>query len=180
MKAAVQIMDMAAVNRSIIRIAHEIIERNAGEAEICLVGIYRGGAPLAGRLGEEVARFSDMTVHTGWIDVTRHRDDVVRTEQPAGAPHTNMEFAIDGKVVVLVDDVIETGRTVRAAMDALMEQGRPAKVQLAVLIDRGHRELPVRGDYIGKNVPTSKSEKIRVVLPGSGEETGVLLYHLSK
>ena len=168
-----QIMDEAAVFRALMRIAHEIEERNSSCSELGRVGIWRRGVPLAQQIAKNISGFSKMKVFVGGLDISDHRDD----GRAAGSVnHTEMDFSVEGRTVILVDDVICTGRTVRAAMDALMEHGRPACIQLAVLIDRGHRELPIRGDYVGKNVPTARSEIVRVCLPGFDESTGVRIY----
>ena len=175
-----KIMDQAAMERALARIAHEIIENNAESAEICLVGIHRRGVPLAERIAENIRRFSELKVAVGKLDITLYRDDLSETAPAATVLDTHIDFDITGKVVVLVDDVIFTGRTVRAALDALMELGRPARVQLAVLIDRGHRELPIRGDYIGKNIPTSHRELIVVNIPPVDDSMDTCLYGLEQ
>ena len=156
-----QIMDDAAVFRALMRIAHEIEERNSSCSELCLVGICRRGVPLAQQIAQNIRSFSKIKIYVGGLDISNHRDDGRAARKISG---TEMNFSVEGRTVVLVDDVICTGRTVRAAMDALMEHGRPACIQLAVLIDRGHRELPIRADFIGKNVPTSREEKVVVAV----------------
>ncbi len=169
-KAAKILLDEPAVERTLSRIAHELIERNAELGDLALVGIHTRGVPLAQRLRALVAERSGTLVDFGAVDITFHRDDVL--VRGGGSPlhaqpvvrGTELGFPLEGKTVVLVDDVLFTGRTIRAAIDALMEYGRPARVQLAVLIDRGHRELPIRPDYVGKNVPTALSERVRVEL----------------
>lgn len=155
------IMDAKAIGRATTRIANEIIERNKGVKDIVLVGIKTRGVPFANRLADKIYEIEEERVPTCILDITLYRDDLTEINY---LPQVNEEFAgdINGKTVVLVDDVIYTGRTVRAALDALIDKGRPNKVQLAVLVDRGHRELPIRPDYVGKNVPTSKSEIIGV------------------
>ncbi len=155
------ILDEKAVQRAITRIAHEIIERNKGIDDIVLVGIKTRGYPFAKRLASKIEEIEGVEVPVYPLDITLYRDDLTEI---SSLPVVNEEFDgdINGKIVVLVDDVIYTGRTVRAALDALVDKGRPSKVQLAVLIDRGHRELPIRPDFVGKNVPTSKSENIKV------------------
>lgn len=157
------VLDESAMNRALTRISHEIIERNSDTGELCIIGIQRRGVPLAKQIGECIEKFSDIIVHVGELDITQYRDDIPKESD--FAEETIIDFPIHDKSVVLVDDVIFTGRTVRAAMDALITLGRPACIQLAVLIDRGHRELPIRGDYVGKNIPTSRSERISVRLP---------------
>lgn len=159
------ICDDAAIDRALTRISHEIIERNAEEGEICLFGIRRRGIPLATRIAENISNFSDIKVNVGELDITLYRDDLSQIDETPEITTSKVDFSIVGKTVVIVDDVIYTGRTARAAMDALCSLGRPARIQLAVLIDRGHRELPIRGDYVGKNVPTSREEIICVKLP---------------
>jgi pyrimidine operon attenuation protein/uracil phosphoribosyltransferase len=164
-----EIMDADDIRRALTRIAHEIIERNRGAENLVLVGILTRGVPLARRLSELIASIEGIQVPVGALDVTPHRDDRDRAAQAADA--TELPFPIDDKRVVLVDEVTYTGRTVRAAMDAIMERGRPGAIQLATLIDRGHRELPVRPDYVGKNVPTSHRERVTVRLRDpDGEE----------
>ncbi len=164
------LLDAGAVERTLSRMAHELIERNADLGTLALVGIHTRGVPLAARLRALVEERSGVLVDVGAVDITFHRDDVVaRRGGPPLHPQpvvrgTELGFALEGKTVVLVDDVLFTGRTIRAAIDALLEYGRPARVQLAVLIDRGHRELPIRPDYIGKNVPTSVGERVGVEL----------------
>ena len=167
-------MDEEAIRRSLSRIAHEIVERNRGVDEVVLVGILSKGDHLAGRLASMLRTMEGAVVPIGRLNVSDHRDD--RHLRPP-APHQPTELpAIDGRIVVLVDDVIHHGRTARAALDALMEHGRPRSVQLAVLIDRGHRELPIRPDYIGKNVPTSDQERVRVFLSEcDGLDRGVIV-----
>ncbi|MBQ4602564.1 MAG: bifunctional pyr operon transcriptional regulator/uracil phosphoribosyltransferase PyrR [Clostridia bacterium] len=158
------VLDAMAMDRAMTRIAHEIIERNSEARELCLIGIHRKGVPLANQIAESIRKFSDIEVSVGELDITDHRDDLHTFDATEVSGETNISFDIHDKIVVLVDDVIFTGRTVRAAMDALIAMGRPSCIQLAVLIDRGHRELPIRGDYVGKNIPTSRSERISVRL----------------
>lgn len=175
------LLDDAALARTLSRIAHELIERNADLDHLALVGIHTRGVPIANRLRLLVAERSGITVDTGAVDITFHRDDVLA--RGGGSPlhsqplvrGTELDFALEGKTVVLVDDVLYTGRTIRAAIDALLEYGRPARVQLAVLIDRGHRELPIRPDYVGKNVPTSSNERVSVELSEIDGQDRVLL-----
>ncbi len=163
------LMDAAAIHRALARIAHEIVERNKGVAGLGLVGIRSRGDLLAHRLQGEIAKLEGEAIPVGAMDVTLYRDDITR-----GADHhlvqiTEIPWEVDGKTILLVDDVLFTGRTVRAALDALMDFGRPRAIHLAVLVDRGHRELPIRADYVGKNIPTQRSEKIRVRLVESDE-----------
>jgi pyrimidine operon attenuation protein/uracil phosphoribosyltransferase len=167
------VMDAEAVRRSLSRIAHEIVERNRGVEGLVVVGIMSEGDVLARRLAERLERMESRPVPYGALDPSRHRDDL-HLSPPVVRPPSRVP-SVDGRVVVLVDDVIWHGRTVRAAMDALMEFGRPRAIQLAVLIDRGHRELPIRPDYVGKNVPTSESERVEVLLAESHETDAVVI-----
>lgn len=171
MPEATVILDAAAIGRALARIAHEIAERNEHSAEVALVGIPARGDVLARRLGNILSDLWKHPVPVGTLDVSMHRDDLDRRAAPKMYP-TVMPFDVTGKTVVLVDDVLFSGRTIRAAMDALNDFGRPKKIQLAVLVDRGHRELPVRADFVGKNVPTAPEEKIRVLV---GEKDEVIL-----
>jgi pyrimidine operon attenuation protein/uracil phosphoribosyltransferase len=155
------ILNAQATQRALTRIAHEIAERNEASSEIVLVGIQRGGTPLATRLGEYLTEIWKHSVPVGQLDVSMHRDDLGQRAAPDVLP-TVIPFDITGKTVVLVDDVLFSGRTIRAAMDSLNDFGRPKRIQLAVLIDRGHRELPIKADFVGKNVPTAPDEKISV------------------
>lgn len=160
------IMDAIAMRRAIIRIAHQILEKNKGTDELVLIGIKTRGEPLALRLKEAIYTVEGRSVPVGALDISLYRDDL-STINPEGEPRVgqqSIDFDIHKKTVVLVDDVLFTGRTVRAALDALIDLGRPASIQLAVLIDRGHRELPIRADYVGKNVPTARYERIDVLL----------------
>ena len=155
------IMDDAALSRAITRIAHEIIEHNEGTKNIALVGIIRRGETIAMRLADEIQKIEGERPQIGSLDISFYRDDVRRSIAPV-LHATNIPFEIKGRDIVLVDDVLYTGRTIRAALDALMDYGRPKTVQLAVIVDRGHRELPIRADYVGKNVPSSHEEIVRV------------------
>jgi pyrimidine operon attenuation protein/uracil phosphoribosyltransferase len=175
------LLDAEALSRTLSRVAHELIERNADLRALALVGIHTRGVPLAERLRRLVAERSGVDVDLGAVDITFHRDDVL--VRSGGAPlhaqpivrGTTLDFPLEGRTVVLVDDVLFTGRTIRAAIDALLEYGRPARVQLAVLVDRGHRELPIRPDYVGKNLPTSLSERVHVQLHEVDDVDQVLL-----
>ncbi len=159
------LMDEAAMTRAVKRIAHQIVEKNDGAEGLCIVGIRRRGIPLAEMIADQIEEIEGTRVPVGTLDITYYRDDLERdTENPVIHPQT-LPFPIEGRVVILVDDVLFTGRTVSAALDALKSFGRAAGIQLAVLVDRGHRELPIRGDYVGKNVPTSRSELISVKIP---------------
>jgi pyrimidine operon attenuation protein / uracil phosphoribosyltransferase len=156
------VMDDDALRRTLVRIAHEIVEQNADLEAVCLVGIYTRGVAIAQRLRREIAQATGFEPDVGALDISFYRDDV-RSRQPV-VHSTRLDFTIDGRTVVLVDDVLYTGRTIRAAIDALFDYGRPARIRLAVLADRGHRELPIRADYVGKNLPTSADERVFVRL----------------
>lgn len=170
------IMDESAVKRTLVRMAHEIVEKNAACDTLCLIGIQRRGVPLAQRLAENIRSFSDMTIDVGSLDITLYRDDLDGLPIDPVVNGTKIDFSIKDKTVVLVDDVIYTGRTVRAALDAVMKHERPERIQLAVLIDRGHRELPIRGDFVGKNLPTSRKEVVAVFVPEIDGDMGVAIY----
>lgn len=159
-----QILDGKAVDRSLTRIAHEIVERNRGTANLLLVGIRTRGVPLARRLADKIRRFEGAEVPVGELDITLYRDDLSGAAPEPVLQGNAIPVPVTGRAVILVDDVIFTGRTARAALDALIDLGRPALIQLAVLIDRGHRELPIRADFVGKNVPTSRREVVAVQL----------------
>jgi pyrimidine operon attenuation protein/uracil phosphoribosyltransferase len=163
------VMDAEQIRRSLSRVAHEIVERNRGIEDVVLIGIVSKGDVLAQRLAALLTKLERCPVPFGRLDVTRHRDDLHLRPQDGERPGSDVP-GIDGKIVVLVDDVIHHGRTARAAMDALMDFGRPRAIQLAVLVDRGHRELPIRPDYVGKNVPTSDSERVDLL---TNEEDGL-------
>lgn len=163
------------MRRAVSRIAHEIVERNEGAADLVLVGLLTRGEPLAARLAARITDLEGVPVPQARLDPAPYRDDRPRAQTPTAAPRAPLDVAITDKVVVLVDDVLFTGRTTRCALDALMAHGRPRKIQLAVLVDRGHRELPIRADYVGKNVPTALSERIRVCLHETDGRDVVLL-----
>ncbi|HEX5473528.1 MAG TPA: bifunctional pyr operon transcriptional regulator/uracil phosphoribosyltransferase PyrR [Vicinamibacterales bacterium] len=160
------VMDADRMSRALTRIAHEILERNRGTSELALVGIRTRGVPLARRLAESLQQINGDPVPTGALDITLYRDDLMR--QPVGPQpvvrRTEIPFSIDGRGILLVDDVLYTGRTIRAALDALIDFGRPRTIQLIVLVDRGHRELPIKADYVGKNLPTSLRQSVQVRL----------------
>jgi len=164
MKEKAKILDKDALNRSLIRIAHEILEHNKGTDCLCLVGIRSRGVYIAQRLSGCIKKIENVDVPVGILDITLYRDDLTLIASQPLVHKTEIDFDITGKTLVLVDDVLYTGRTVRAALDALVDFGRPKSIQLAVLIDRGHRELPVRADYVGKNIPTAKNETVEVRL----------------
>lgn len=173
-KTETVILDKAGINRALTRISHEILENNKGIAELVLVGIRSGGDLLAAQLRQRLADIEGESLPLGAIDVTMYRDDLSsRGSLPVGK--TDLPFPLEGRKVILVDDVLYTGRTIRAAMDALMDIGRPRSIQLAVLVDRGHRELPIRPDYIGRNVPTSRDEQIQVDFDGDNSPVEVRL-----
>lgn len=159
-----QIMDAQAMRRALMRISHEIVEHNKGTADLVLVGIRTRGVPLAQRIAQNISVIEGVEPPVGFIDITLYRDDLSRLPQQPQSTETKISVPVTDSKIVLVDDVLFTGRTIRAAMDALIDLGRPQSIQLAVLVDRGHRELPIRADYVGKNVPTSRLENIAVVL----------------
>jgi len=170
-----EILDSEDINRAIRRMAHEIIEKNKGVSNLCLVGIQKGGVTLAERLASQIESIEDKKIHVGTLDITLYRDDLnTKVEQPV-VKRTDIPCTIDDKTVILVDDVLFTGRSIRAAMDALIDFGRPAYIQLAVLIDRGHRELPIRADYAGKNIPTSLKDRVEVTLEEESNKDKVVL-----
>ncbi len=170
MREKAQILDGPGISRVLTRIAHEILERNKGTDGVVLVGLRSRGIELARRLSRNIKEIEGVEVPVGALDVTLYRDDLGKVGVQPVVRKTEIPFTVDQKKVVLVDDVLYTGRTIRAAMDSLMDLGRPRLIQLAVLVDRGHRELPVRADYVGKNVPTSQQEQVQVLLE---EDDGV-------
>jgi len=155
------VMDAIGMDRALMRIAHEIIERNESTQDLCIVGIKRRGEQLSQIIAQNLEKLG-AAVKTGTLDITRYRDDI---ESDATLNEVQLPFDVRNQIVIIVDDVLYTGRTVRAAIDAILAHGRPAKIQLAVLVDRGHRELPIRADYVGKNIPTSREERIHVQIP---------------
>ncbi len=170
-----QLLDSKEIDRSLTRISHEIIEKNKGAEGLCLIGIQRGGVHLAERIANKIKNTEGADIPVGSLDISFYRDDF-RIRQPSVIGRTDMPFDVEGKKVVIVDDVFFTGRSIRAALDAIMDMGRPALVQLAVLVDRGHRELPIRADYAGKNIPTSReNERVEVLLEEDGHEDSVIL-----
>lgn len=178
MKKKATVLDAPAMNRALTRMAHEILEKNKGADDLILVGIKTRGVPLAKRLQQKIKQIENITVPTGELDITLYRDDlekVTSTDEPE-LKSSSINVDVSGKLVVLVDDVLYTGRTVRAAMDAVIDLGRPSQIQLGVLIDRGHRELPIRADYVGKNIPTSEKEIIVVQLDEVDEDDHVSIY----
>ena len=179
MRVKAQIMDEAAVKRALVRISHEIVEKNDGVGDIILAGIKRRGVPLSQLIADNIKKIEDKEIPLGILDISLYRDDLTRLNENPEVRNTEFPFDLTGKKVILVDDVIYTGRTARAAIEALFECGRPDMIQFAVLIDRGHRELPIRADFVGKNVPTSRSEMIEVRVPEYDGETGVYLMDLT-
>lgn len=169
-----QAMDAGDIRRALVRIAHEIIEKNRGAESVALVGVQTRGVPLAHRLARLIGEFEKVAVPVAELDITLYRDDL-HTHRAVVGP-SDVPFDVDGRKLILVDEVIYTGRTVRAALDALIDLGRPAGIQLAVLVDRGHRELPIRPDYVGKNLPTSRNERVDVRLTEIDGEDLVLIW----
>lgn len=169
------IMDENAMKRAVARITYEILERNKGAGSVCIVGIFSRGVALAKRIADKIYELENVKIDVGALDINPFRDDEKNTRE---LDRTNINFDIKDKCVIIVDDVIYTGRSTRAAIDALMERGRPRAIQLAVLVDRGHRELPVRPDYVGKNVPTSREETVKVnVVEADGIDSVVIIKH---
>lgn len=173
------IMDAEAMRRAIVRIAHEIIEKNKGVENVILVGIRTRGVPLAQRIAREIENIEKVKVPVGFLDITLYRDDLSTLAYNPIVHGTEIEFDISGKVIVLVDDVLYTGRTIRAALDALIDMGRPKVIELAVLIDRGHKELPIRADFVGKNVPTAQKEIIDVTLKENDDIDEVVISEIT-
>ncbi len=164
MKEKAKVLDQETITRGLVRIAHEIVEKNKGVQDVCLVGIRNRGVYLAARLAEIIKKIEGKPINVGILDITLYRDDLTLIASQPVVRKTEIDFDMEGKNIILVDDVLYSGRTIRAAMDALIDLGRPKSIQLAVLIDRGHRELPIRPDYVGKNIPTSKNETVEVHL----------------
>ena len=169
------ILDGQGVKRALTRIAHEILERNKGIENVVLVGIQTGGAFLSSELAQRIVEIEGGTIPVGTVDITLYRDDIKGHSEHLPVGKTAIPFSLEGKKVVLVDDVLFTGRTIRAAMDAMMDYGRPDSIQLAVLVDRGHRELPIRADFVGRNVPTSRKENVAVMFGAGNIPLEVLL-----
>lgn len=172
-----QIMDSDEVKRTLVRMAHEITEKNKGVKNLCLVGIKRRGIPLAKQLAENIKQIENVEIPCGTIDIAFYRDDLSNINETPIISETNIPFDVTDKIIVLVDDVIYTGRTVRAAIDGIFDHGRPAKIQLAALIDRGHRELPIRPDFVGKSLPTSQNETVSVNIYEYDGKSNVELYN---
>ncbi|MDD6674726.1 MAG: bifunctional pyr operon transcriptional regulator/uracil phosphoribosyltransferase PyrR [Lactimicrobium massiliense] len=175
MSEKTQIMDEVTMRRSLARMTHEIIERNEGVQDVVLMGVVTRGVSLATILQENIEKFEGVTVPVGHLDITLHRDDLSNEEKQKRSQESVFPCDITGKTVIIVDDVLYTGRTARAAMEAVITKGRPKYIQLAVLVDRGHRELPIRADFVGKNVPTAKSENVQVRLMDNDGENAVYI-----
>ncbi len=169
------LMDSDSIGRSITRLSYEILEKNLNSQDIVLIGIHNRGVPLAARIQNKICDISGISLNQGSLDITFHRDDYRERLVIPQVKGTDISFSLDGKTVILVDDVLYTGRTIRAAMDELNSFGRSAKVQLAVLVDRGHRELPIKADYVGKNIPTHEGEHVNVTLTETDEVDSVYL-----
>ena len=180
MRTKAQLMDAAAMGRALMRISHEIAEKNKGVDNVVLVGIRRRGEPIACQIRDNIEKIEGVTVPCGSIDIGYYRDDLQPMSDMPTVRRTELPFPVEEKDVVLIDDVLYTGRTARAAIEAVFSCGRPRTIQFAVLVDRGHRELPIRADYVGKNVPTSRSELVEVRLPAYDGETGVWLMDLGE
>lgn len=178
MNVKAKIMDETAVNRAVTRVSHEILERNKGVEDLVLVGIRTRGLPLAKRIASKIKEIEGVDLPIGVLDITLYRDDLSTIAKLPVVNGTQIDFDINGKKLVLIDDVLYTGRTVRAALDAIVDIGRPSGIQLMVLVDRGHRELPIRADYVGKNVPTSNREIIKVNLAEVDGENSVLIVEM--
>ena len=176
MNLKAELLDEDAVRRSLVRISHEIIEKNKGVENIVLVGIKRRGYPLANRIANQIKKIEGVDVPVGMVDITLYRDDLSENRETPSVSSSDIGIKIKGKTVIIVDDVLFTCRTVRAAIDAIIDYERPSSIQLAVLIDRGHKELPIRADYVGKNIPTSKSEIIAVRIREIDNEESVKIY----
>jgi pyrimidine operon attenuation protein/uracil phosphoribosyltransferase len=173
--SARRIMTADEVRRAVVRISHEVVEKHAGTEGLVLIGIQRRGVPLARRLAAAIAEHESVALPVGALDITFYRDDLSMIAQQPLVKGTDIPFDLNGRTVVLVDDVLYTGRTIRAAMDALVDFGRPRAIRLAVLVDRGHRELPIRADHVGKNVPTSREEVVKVTLEEIDGEDAVTI-----
>ncbi|MFR5264101.1 bifunctional pyr operon transcriptional regulator/uracil phosphoribosyltransferase PyrR [Clostridium sp.] len=176
MKIKAVLLDEKAIKRSLIRISHEIIEKNKGVEDIVLIGIKRRGYPLAERISECIENIEGIKVPVGSLDITLYRDDLTNISEMPKVKNDQLDLEVKGKKVIIVDDVLYTCRTARAAIDAIIDLGRPSAIQLAVLIDRGHKELPIRADYVGKNVPTSKDEIVKVEIEEIDENDSVKIY----
>ena len=176
MKLKANLLDDNAIRRSLIRISHEIIEQNKGVEDIVLIGIKRRGYPLAKRIAENIEKIEGVSVEVGYVDISLYRDDITEIKESPKLNSVDLGVEVKGKKVILVDDVLFTCRTVRAAIEAIIDSGRPLSIQLAVLIDRGHKELPIRADYVGKNIPTSKTEIVAVEINEIDGNDSVKIY----
>ena len=176
MKLKANLLDDNAIRRSLIRISHEIIEKNKGVEDIVLIGIKRRGYPLAKRIAENIEKIEGFSVEVGYVDISLYRDDITEIKESPKLNSVDLGVEVKGKKVILVDDVLFTCRTVRAAIEAIIDSGRPLSIQLAVLIDRGHKELPIRADYVGKNIPTSKTEIVAVEINEIDGNDSVKIY----
>ena len=176
MKLKANLLDDNAIRRSLIRISHEIIEKNKGVEDIVLIGIKRRGYPLARRIAENIEKIEGVSVEVGYVDISLYRDDITEIKESPKLNSVDLGVEVKGKKVILVDDVLFTCRTVRAAIEAIIDSGRPLSIQLAVLIDRGHKELPIRADYVGKNIPTSKTEIVAVEINEIDGNDSVKIY----
>lgn len=176
LKFKAQIMDAAGVERTLVRIAHQIIEKNQGTENLCLIGIRTRGVPLAHRIAANIEKIEGISVPVGELDITLYRDDLSQRSETPVVSDTNIPFSIKDKIVILVDDVIYTCRTARSALDAVMAISRPARIQLCCMVDRGHAELPIKANFVGKNIPTSHSELVSVKLEETDGETGISIY----
>lgn len=175
LKEKTLILDKAGIDRAITRIAHEILEKNKGAKDLALVGVQKGGIHIAKRLASRIKGIEGVEPPVGSLDITKYRDDLATRKTMTIPQATELFFDIQDKMLILVDDVLHTGRTIRAALDGIMDYGRPRRIQLAVLVDRGHRELPIRADYVGKNLPTSSKEKVEVMLTEDGLDEKVVI-----
>jgi pyrimidine operon attenuation protein/uracil phosphoribosyltransferase len=175
MREKALILDKTGIDRALTRISHELLEKNKGAKDLVLVGIQRGGVHLAKRLAAKIKEIEGVEPPVGSLDITMYRDDLATRKSQPVPQATDITFDIQDKMMVLVDDVLFTGRTIRAALNSIMDYGRPRRIQLAVLVDRGHRELPIRADYVGKNLPTSAKEKVDVMLAEDGVEEKVVI-----
>lgn len=176
MKLKANLLDENAIRRSLIRISHEIIEKNKGIENIILIGIKRRGYPLAKRIAENIEKIEGVSVEVGYVDISLYRDDITEIKSAPSLNSVDLGVEVKGKKVILVDDVLFTCRTVRAAIEAIIDSGRPLSIQLAVLIDRGHKELPIRADYVGKNIPTSKTEIVALEIKEIDGSDSVKIY----
>lgn len=180
MKFKAKLLSEADIDRMLTRMAHQIIEKNHGVENLCLIGIKNRGVPIAERLSENIRKIENKKIEVGELDITLYRDDISQISDMPTVNSSKIDFPIEGKTVVLVDDVIFTGRTARAALDAVIKLGRPSRIQLCVLIDRGHSELPIKANFVGKNIPTSLDELVAVRLMESDGENSVCIFEKEK